>query len=174
MCLSHKLLFSTFCLFVIVINGSKLIVLSSKNSNSWTNRARQFFGGLVLIVLSTCVVFASSIYNQRIATSNTELITNVVVILFLSDLDEMADSGLMAMNPQWAGEGEEENESVDARLELVLQENSAIKMENSTMKQELEQVKCKVEGLCERMKHMESKTIPWDTRLFVSNDVGIC
>ena len=150
-----------------------MIAFSSKDGHSWSKRVRYFFGGLVLIVLSTFVVFASSIYNQRIATSDTELITNVVVILFLSDLDEMADSGLMAVNPSWAAEEDEQEESADARLDQVLLENSNMKKENAAMKQELELVKYKVKGLCEKMDYLESKTMPLDA-LFASNDMGIC
>ena len=155
-----------------------MILLSGSRGHKWTKRARYFFGGLVLVVLSTFVVYASSVYNQRIATSDTELIINVVAILFLSDLDEMAYSGVMAFNPHWAPEDYDKQDTeiqrTDVRVDQLTQENLAMKKENSAMKEELVQVKSRVESLCDRIESIESKTIPWDTRLFVSTDLGIC
>jgi len=129
-----------------IINGSRMIVLSSKGCYPLRKRLRFFFGGLVFIVLSTFVLFASVVYNERIATSNTELIANAVIILFLTDLDEMADTLLRALNPHWATS--DDKPSLDARLDLLTQENSEIreeleqvKNENSETREELEQVK---------------------------------
>ena len=65
-------------------------------------------------VASLFTVYASTTYNWAIATSNTELITNVVIILFITDIDEMADGILMAISPASAfNEGEEEEQDIE-------------------------------------------------------------
>jgi len=126
-----------------IINGSRMVALCSKGGHPLHKRVRFFFGGSVLIVFSTFILFASTMYNYRIATSNTELIANAVIILFLTDLDEMVDACLVAINPHWAASGNEQ--SVDAKLDLL--------------KEELNQVKSTVKVLCDIIESTESNTM---------------
>ena len=43
----------------------------------------------------------STVYNKAIATSNTEIIVNSVIVLFIMDLDEWIFSALEAINDDW-------------------------------------------------------------------------
>ena len=52
-----------------------------------------------MIITSLFVLYASTIYNRAIAETNTNLIANAVIILFVTDLDEMMLSVLVAINP---------------------------------------------------------------------------
>ena len=139
-----------------------MIVLSSNIIHPLHKRARFFFGGIVLIGLSIFVLFASSIYNMRIATSDTELIANAVIVLFCTDLNEMMDAALIAASVFWTNgveeceeeEGEEEQvQSVDSRIDSLQEENSA-------MKKELEEVNSKMERLCDKIEFMETQATP--------------
>jgi hypothetical protein len=139
-----------------------MIVLSSNIIHPLHKRARFFFGGIVLIGLSIFVLFASSIYNMRIATSDTELIANAVIVLFCTDLDEMIDAALIAASSFWTTEeeeceeeeGEEEQgQSVDSRID-------SLKNEHLAMKRELEEVNNRVERLCGIIEYMEIQATP--------------
>lgn len=60
------------------VYGSKLINLvhfKSKDSNLY-EKIRWFFGGTIWVSVTAFAFYASTIYNQAIATSNTELIMN--------------------------------------------------------------------------------------------------
>lgn len=59
-----------------VINGSKMVMLATREGHSLNARIRYFLGGLVLCSVTLFTLFVSTIYNQAIATSNTELIIN--------------------------------------------------------------------------------------------------
>eukprot|EP00985_Skeletonema_marinoi_P007392 scaffold3237_cov148-Skeletonema_marinoi.AAC.1 len=48
-----------------------------------------------------CVLMVSTVYNKAIATSNTEIIVNSVIVLFIMDLDEWIFSALEAINDDW-------------------------------------------------------------------------
>merc|ERR1712194_275863 len=85
-----------------VINGTKLVILSIKGKSPLHQRVKFLFCGLCFIVASTFTVFASTVYNQAIATSNTDLIANAVIILFITDIDEMLYELLTVINPRWA------------------------------------------------------------------------
>eukprot|EP00804_Cyclotella_cryptica_P003506 CCRYP_002138-RC/>CCRYP_002138-RC protein AED:0.21 eAED:0.21 QI:1379/0.66/0.71/1/0.33/0.57/7/128/1232 len=70
-----------------LINGAKLVVMSTKKWHHRNRRIRFFFGAYV--------------YNYAIATSDPELIVNAVIILFISDIDEMIHDTLEALCPNW-------------------------------------------------------------------------
>jgi len=53
----------------------------------------------------------STIYNRAIATSNTELIVNSVIILFVMELDEWIFSDLEAINEKWTKHSSNGSES---------------------------------------------------------------
>lgn len=83
------------------INGAKLIVLSAKRRHSSNTKARLFFGGTLLTSVTSFTFYVSTIYNAAIATSNTEIIMNSVVILFITDVDELVYDILTVINPDW-------------------------------------------------------------------------
>ena len=70
-----------------IVNGSKLIVLSGKQRHSLKSRIRFFFGGMFTIATSLFALFVTTVYNQAIAASNTALIENSVIVLFITDLE---------------------------------------------------------------------------------------
>merc|ERR1711957_19510 len=84
-----------------IIDGGKLIILSGKRRNSHLIRCRLFIGGTVLFMISIYTLYVSVIYNVAIATSNTEMIMNSVVIIFICDMDELVFDILMTINPGW-------------------------------------------------------------------------
>ena len=110
----------------VVIQGSKLIWLSGKSRDSRTKSLRFFFCGVVLAVASIFTLYASIIYNNAIATTNTDLIANAVIILFITDLDEMVLSILASTNPCWFTKDEPIKE-VDERLKQAEQKMSQVK-----------------------------------------------
>lgn len=69
-------------------NGCKLIRMSTKQRHHHNRGLRFFVGGLLLILLTTYALYATVVYNYAIARSETDVIVNAVIILFLTDLDE--------------------------------------------------------------------------------------
>ena len=78
-----------------------------------------------MTVTSLSTLYVSSIYNNAIATKNTELIENAVIVLFITDLDEMLHYVLKAINSSWVTRKEENNKEKDQddRLDLLTSEN---------------------------------------------------
>ena len=52
-----------------LIKGSRMIALSSKQRHDHHTRTRFFFGGWLLITVTSFTLYASTIYNAAIATS---------------------------------------------------------------------------------------------------------
>jgi hypothetical protein len=99
-----------------LISGLKLLVLSAKQRHDFTTRTRYFFGGLLLISVTAFTFYVSTIYNMAIATSNTEIIVNSVIILFIVEIDEYCFGIIDAINPNWVEHmslAVEEDESVN-------------------------------------------------------------
>mmetsp|Transcript_34458 Transcript_34458/g.60582 ORF Transcript_34458/g.60582 Transcript_34458/m.60582 type:complete len:182 (+) Transcript_34458:5970-6515(+) len=84
-----------------IINGSRMVVLSGKERHDIPTRIRLFFGGTLLGAVSIFTFYVSSLYNGVIATSNTEIILNSVVILFICDVDELIYDILIVINSGW-------------------------------------------------------------------------
>ncbi|KAK1733567.1 hypothetical protein QTG54_015740 [Skeletonema marinoi] len=58
----------------------------------------------------------STVYNKAIATSNTEIIVNSVIVLFVMEFDEWNFSIMGAINEKWTNhEAESEDASSDAK-----------------------------------------------------------
>ena len=53
-------------------------------------------------------IFGSYYYNMALATTNTELIVNAVILLFINDLDEQLMNAMQALAPDWVDERIEE------------------------------------------------------------------
>ncbi|KAK1733561.1 leucine-rich repeat protein [Skeletonema marinoi] len=84
-----------------MINGSKLIYHSAKITHSFKSRIRYFFGGTCLCLITLFALYVSTVYNKAIATSNTDIIVNSVIVLFAMDVDEWIFSTLEAINDNW-------------------------------------------------------------------------
>jgi len=83
-----------------LLNGSKLLVLSAKRRHSLCERARFFVGGSCLIFITAFTVYASSVYNVAIARSNTDIVINSVIILFVTQVDEQLFIVFSAASPK--------------------------------------------------------------------------
>merc|ERR1712194_564478 len=116
-----------------VICGLKLIILSGKRRQSHSQRARFFLGGVLLCCINIYTIHASAIYNKATATSDTELIFNSGLILFITEIDEKVFELIDSNNPRWIDnlkeecnqekdidygkEGEEEKEEEEEKVE---------------------------------------------------------
>ena len=56
----------------------------------------------------------STIYNKALATSNTGIIVNSVVILFIMDIDEKIFATLAAINEKWTTHAAESDDTADS------------------------------------------------------------
>lgn len=67
-----------------------------------------FVSGFLHMGMTVLALFASGFYNQALATSNTELIVNAVILLFINDLDEQFMNIFQVLAPDWIGQRIEE------------------------------------------------------------------
>ena len=70
---------------------------------------RLLLSGSLHLGMTVLAIFASVYYNLALATSNTELIVNAVILLFINDLDEQFMNFLQTTVPTW----------VEARVEEI-------------------------------------------------------
>ncbi|KAL7550718.1 hypothetical protein ACHAWF_013934 [Thalassiosira exigua] len=98
-----------------LIHGIQLVLFSSNARHNVKRRMAFLLGGMLLICVTSFTLYTSTIYNAAIATSNTEIIMNSVVILFICDIDELTYDILTALSPrfvQWISpEGADDDES---------------------------------------------------------------
>jgi len=159
-----------------VVNGSKLIVLSAKGRNPPCQRFHFFLGGLFLTTAALITTYASTVYNNAIATSNRELIANAVIILFITDIDEMLLDTLLSINPSWIDDDDDDEEEVDEEedndnkgdqgesngnidevaqmkeeLSHIKSKHLEMKRENLGLKREMQQVKSVFKTFCEKL-----------------------
>jgi hypothetical protein len=103
-----------------IINGVKLILLSAKQRHQFNSRLRFFAGGTLLTAVTCFTLYVSTIYNKAIATSDTEIIINSVVILFICEVAELIFGILKSINPAWVDRlvpsGEEEHSTHNGGL----------------------------------------------------------
>ena len=85
-----------FTLSVDYINSAQLILKSVAKFN-----LRMFFGGFLHLSMTVLALFCSFYYNMALATTNTELIVNAVILLFVNDLDEQLMNAIYAFAPKW-------------------------------------------------------------------------
>ena len=88
-------------LMVDLVNGTKLFLLCARRSHSYHTMIRFFFGGLCLVLITSYTVYASTVYSLAIARSNTDIVVNSVIILFITDMDELFYSVFSATFPGW-------------------------------------------------------------------------
>ena len=62
---------------------------------------RLFWSGFSLVCLTMLALFASTVYNVALAESNTEMIMNAVILLFINDIDERVLLILNSFAPEW-------------------------------------------------------------------------
>jgi len=115
------------------IKGSKLIVISSNTQHLGMKKSCSvFFGGTVILLMSLFVLYTSIIYNNAIAVTDTDLIANAVIILFVTDLDEMMLSISVLINPNWCPK--------DSSQEVIKEDVKALKSEVLQLKGKMTKV----------------------------------
>jgi len=67
----------------------------------FVNDEKGIVAGAVLVYLTVTTVITSIIYNSAIGTSDTDILQNAVLLLFLNDLDEKLYSIIVRVNPKW-------------------------------------------------------------------------
>ena len=85
-------------LLVDYINSTLLILKSVAVLN-----LRMFVSGCLHMGMTVLALFCSFYYNLALATTNTELIVNAVILLFINDLDEQLMNAMQALVPGWVG-----------------------------------------------------------------------
>ncbi|KAL7549178.1 hypothetical protein ACHAWF_012449, partial [Thalassiosira exigua] len=106
-----------------IISGIKLLLFSRKQRHTHNKRARLFVSGLLLFLITAFTLYVSTLYNMAIATSNTQMIVNSVIILFIMDVDELIYEILVVCNPAWVKSlgPQQEGSRGDASLEGEIQ-----------------------------------------------------
>ena len=102
-----------------IINALKVLWTCIKGSSLSKEFARCFVGGLCLLLITALALYASVVYNIAIARSDTELITNAVIILFINDLDEQLYVLLGVICPGWLDSLNEKSETGPACTQQV-------------------------------------------------------
>jgi len=93
-------------------------------------------------------LYTSAIYNKAIATSNTEVIANSVIIIFVTDVDELAYGILMLVNKCWV-EGLTQQDEVQGSAIINHDGPHGPQMSNGTSQDEVAILKKEVEALRE-------------------------
>jgi len=111
-----------------------------------------------LSVTSLFTLFASIVYNFAIATTDTDLIMNAVIILFINDIDELMNDILIEIFPCEEAEEMEEEDKVT----MLKEEHEGMKIrvqqveEQMKIKQQVEEgTKKKIQQVEEEMKIKE-------------------
>jgi hypothetical protein len=65
-------------------------------------------GGACLVMITAFTAYSSAVYNIAIARSNTDIVVNSVVILFITDLDEQFYRVISTASPNWLEKLKEE------------------------------------------------------------------
>ena len=85
-----------FTLSVDYVNSTQLILKSVAKFN-----LRICINGLLHLGMTVLALFCSFYYNMALATTDTELIVNAVILLFVNDLDEQLMNAMYAFAPDW-------------------------------------------------------------------------
>jgi len=104
------------------VNGGKLIYHSSKMRHNLESRIRYFIGGTSLFSITLFALYVSTVYNSAIATSNTAMIVNSVVVLFVMEIDEKIFAALNAINDKWTKHAAESEELERQRAQIASQQ----------------------------------------------------
>ena len=63
-----------------------------------------FFSGFIMLCLTLFTLLTTILYNTALAVSDTDLIMNAVILLFINDLDEKLLTIMQSLNPGWTKE----------------------------------------------------------------------
>jgi hypothetical protein len=65
-------------------------------------------GGACLVIITVFTAYSSAVYNIAIARSNTDIVVNSVIILFIIDIDEQFYRVIFTVTPKWLEKLKEE------------------------------------------------------------------
>jgi hypothetical protein len=65
-------------------------------------------GGACLVIITAFTAYSSAVYNIAIARSNTQIVVNSVIILFIIDIDEQFYRVIFTVTPKWLEKLKEE------------------------------------------------------------------
>eukprot|EP00984_Skeletonema_dohrnii_P005545 scaffold1955_cov106-Skeletonema_dohrnii-CCMP3373.AAC.13 len=85
----------------------------------------------------------STVYNRAIATSNTDIIVNSVVVLFIMDLDEWIFFSLDAINEKWT------EHAADADVSEMREEIARQRAQLASQQKEIDDLRDDLRKLCE-------------------------
>merc|ERR1712194_316429 len=153
------------CLAKDVICGLKMVNLSGKRRHSHGLRLRLFSGGVILWGISMYTVFASAIYIKATATSDTELVTDAAIIIFIMEFDEKLFEliqahascwmdGVLGANKQERDEDNQDEEKAE-KVDKEQGEDSSLTL----LKSKVEKLEGQVEMLCNKLQDYEEQDI---------------
>jgi len=137
-----------FCVLMVaflakdLISGAKLIAHSAKHRHSRMSRLRYFVGGICLGWITVFILYVSIIYNKALATSNSDIVVNSVVILFIMEIDEKIFGLLAAINEKWTTHAAESEDLITAAPAAKNDKGNSV----DEMKDELEIQKEEIEA----------------------------
>jgi len=101
-----------------LINGLKLLILCGQRRHAIHARIFYFTGGVFLTSISLYTIFASTMYNKAIGRSDSGLLANAVIIMFVVDVDEYFFQAVQAAKAGMRGNGidDEHNGDLAARV----------------------------------------------------------
>lgn len=136
-----------------LINGLKMVKLSTKEGHHLHARIRFFIGGTLLCGITSFTLFTSAIYNKAIATSNTEIIANSVIIIFVTDIDELVYDILTVIDQRWVESlsHQQQDETQGTGNERNDELHRSAKSDGS-LKDEVQDLREEVESLCEAVR----------------------
>jgi len=103
-------------------NGVKLLILSATRGST-----QCFISGLTIFCIATLAIYTSFTYNRAIAITNTELVINAVVLLFVNEVDSQVFSIAYIFNSKWLHEVVDEAEEYsDALLQQDVVDDSVL------------------------------------------------
>ena len=88
-------------------------------------------GGVLVLSLTSLAIFTSVVYNMALAASDTDLIMNAVILLFINDLDEKVLSIIQQVHPDWTTQisGEVKNKISRIDSEFMTRQNGSRHLE---------------------------------------------
>merc|ERR1711957_284404 len=153
-----------------LICGLKMVNLSGKRRHGHSLRARFFSGGVILCCTTMYIIYASAIYINATATTNTELATDAVIIIFITEIDEKIFELIEAHAPSWLnemrgkigdkeGKEEQEEDEGENEEEEEVKKNSLSKEENKEEEKREEQEDEEEEGVDWQKRFLEQQEL---------------
>lgn len=102
-------------------NSLKLLYLSATRLS-----IHSFCGCFILLAISVLAVYTSVVYNRAIATTDTELIINAVILLFLNEMDDQLHHAIVVIAPDWVDKVSKQADSRSTKLLRPDRKNRAV------------------------------------------------